>query len=140
MNDYGLFNVIRKKLLANETFCNLTQEIYTQVPDDINPPYVLIDFCDFIEDRPIKPYRVLLQIKIKIITQYYGLKELHQIIEGIHQTLEHQAVEIPATENQRSCKAQFRIKHFKADILADGYSRVGEILYETRLSFKGNPI
>ncbi|MBL0941578.1 MAG: hypothetical protein IBJ00_02450 [Alphaproteobacteria bacterium] len=138
MNDYGLFNVIRKKLLKNKTFRDLTSEIYTQVPDDISPPYALIDFCDFIEDRPFKPSRVLLQVKIKIVTQYHGLKELHQIIEAIHKTLEHQALKIAETDSQRACKAQFRIKHFKADILPDGYSRVGEILYETRLSFKGS--
>jgi len=140
MNDYGLFSAIRKKLLKNATFRNLIQEIYTQVPDDIQPPYVLIDFCDFKEDRPFKPACILLQVKIKIVSQYQGLKQLHEIIAALHQTLEHQVLKIPATENQQSGIAQFRVKYYKADVLPDGFSRIGEVVYETRLSFKGSPL
>jgi hypothetical protein len=140
MNDYGVFNRIREKLLENGTFRKLTQQIYTQLPDDIDPPYVLVDFCDFVEDRPVMPSHILLQVKIKVVSRYYGLKELHEVIAAIHQTLEHQALKIPETKDQRAGTVQFRLKHYKADILPDGYSRVGEVLYEARLSFKRRSI
>lgn len=137
MNDYGLFNGIRTQVLENSAIQQANCAVYTHLPDDANPPYILVDFYDFDADMPFMPERVRIGAKLKVVSQYHGIKELCEITHALKQRLENGTLKIPGAGLQGAAQARFRLKRYTSDLKPDGMSRTCEVDYDVKLTFEG---
>lgn len=121
MNDCAMIPGIKKILERNSDFNQCVKGIFTHVPEEILPPYCLLEFESVRESVE----RYLVCLNLQVFSTYAGLWEIQGLLQKAKTLLEGQAILGGVSQDSPILAGFIKIMPQKIELLKDGVTRRG---------------